>query len=197
MRPRLGSRSARWPSDRLRTQHGLPSRGGRAIHDHRADRRVVGCRAGRGQGGANDSAAKDRPVSGMTEPDLALAIDLDPIHAPVSGIGTVAAALVLQHPLRVLQPEHGMPTRHAGIGDHDVALRVAPDHVRTPCRQATVRALGAHDERWCGAPRKRLLGHAPTVGRFTRRIRCIPAPDDWNVSAYASLTSVQASAKAP
>jgi hypothetical protein len=99
----------------------------------------------------------------MAEPDLAFPGYLDPVHPLVSVIGAVGAAVVGQHPAAVLQPQHGVPPGHAGIGDHDVGLRIAADHVRGAWRQAPVRSLGPHHERWRGPP----LGvHALTVKRL-------------------------------
>ena len=150
--------------DRLRPRQGLPG-GGRAVPVPRADIHAGGGPGWRGRAGSADAAAQDRPVSWMAEPDLAFSDDLDPVHPPVSGKGAVGAAVVCQHPAAVLQPEHGMTPGHAGVGDHDVALRVAADQVRRSRRQAPVRSLEPHHEWWRGPPRKGLLSHAPSVGR--------------------------------
>jgi hypothetical protein len=45
-----------------------------------------------------------------------------------------------------------MPPGHAGIGDDDVGLRIAADHVRRAWRQAPVSPLGPHHERRRGPP---------------------------------------------
>ena len=102
----------------------------------------------------------------MAKPDLALPVDLDPVYPSVSGISAVGTAVVHQQPMTVVQAKHSMLPRHAGISDDDVALRIAADPVRGPCRQAPVKSLGLQDERWCRPPRKGLLGHAPTLERF-------------------------------
>ena len=94
-----------------------------------------------------DGAAQHRPVSGIAEPDLAFRVDLDPLHPLAAGIGAIGAAVVRQHPAAVLQPEHGMVPGHAGIGDHDVALWIAADHIRRAGRQAPVRSLGPYEKR--------------------------------------------------
>ena len=110
----------------------------------------------------SDGAAQDRPVSRMAEPDQAFSLDLDPVHPPVAGKGSVTAAVVRKHPTAVLCAEYGMMPRHACIGKHDVALGVAASQVRRASRQGPVRSLRPHHQRWDGSPRNGLSGaHAP------------------------------------
>jgi hypothetical protein len=80
----------------------------------------------------------------MAEPDQAFPVDLDPAHPPVPGIGAVGAAGVCQYPPAALHPEHGVLPGDPGVGDHDVALRIAADPVGTATRQAPVNSLGPH-----------------------------------------------------
>ena len=109
--------------------------------------------AGRVQTGSPDDAAQDRPVCGMAKPDLALPVDLDPVYPSVSGISAVGAAVVHQQPMTVVQAKHSMLPRHAGISDHDVALRIATDPVR--------RALPAGSDQIPGSARRAMVRTPP------------------------------------
>ena len=80
----------------------------------------------------------------MAEPGHAFGADFDPCHPLAIGVGAVGAAVVHQHPPAALRPEHGMVPGHADIGDHDVALWIAADHIRGAGRQAPVRSLGPY-----------------------------------------------------
>src|SRR5262249_41787307 len=106
-----------------------------------------------------------RPVSGIAEPDLAFPVDLDPVYPLATGVDAIGAAVVGQHPAAVLQPEHCVVPGHADIGDRDVALWIAADHIRRAGRQAPVRSLGPYQKRR-GPPRKGLSVHAPTLERL-------------------------------
>lgn len=128
-----------------------------------------------------DPTAQDQPVSGMSEPDQALPADLDPIDPLARRIGAVGAGVVRQDPAAILQPKHRVPPGHAGIGDNDLALRIAAHQVRRAGRQGPLGTLDPHHDRRCGSPWGRIVGtHSPTVGRDRRFQPDLASPGGYN-----------------
>ena len=123
-----------------------------------------------------DRAAQHRPVRGLPSRTWHSASISIRSTALAPGIGAIGAAVVRQHPAAVLQLEHGVVPGDADIGDHDVALWIAADHVRKAGRQAPVISLDPHQKRWRGSPRKGLLSvHSPTLERFNTQENAGPA----------------------
>jgi hypothetical protein len=83
----------------------------------------------------------------MTEPELAVAGDRDPLDPIRSDEGAVGAARVLEQPVVLLLAQHGMLPRHARVSDHDVRIRVTPDPVTGPGLEYPVRPLSPHAKR--------------------------------------------------
>jgi hypothetical protein len=68
----------------------------------------------------------------MTEPELAVAGDREPLHPVRADERAVGAARVLQQPVILLLAQHGMLPRHARISYDNVRIRVTPDPVTRP-----------------------------------------------------------------
>ena len=141
---------------RRRVQLGVvPGDAGVGDHDvvvrHPADAPCLASRAG------EHRAVEQRPVFGITQPDLAGPVDLDQVRPPAVGVAAVAAAEVGQRPAASGRPELGMMPGHPEVGDHDVRLRVAADQVRAARRQGVLALPGPHHQRWRGCLRAHVL----------------------------------------